>query len=163
MKPLRIAATVSLSVLCLAASTGCRKPAATTVPEEEAQKLLLDRNWIDRLPQTPHERLHVFRFVPSMGGGVYQDRTLFAGHFYDPDGDVPASGAAAMYNAVLYCTGAGVPGGGGVGNTFQNGAIDANGGTFTFELCNAASASAKGVSLRDGVGNSSNSACLQTF
>jgi hypothetical protein len=82
MTPLRIAATVSLSVLCLAASSGCRgKPAATAVPGEEAQQLLLDRNWIDHLPETPYQRLHVFRFVPSMGGGVFQDRTLYAGQF----------------------------------------------------------------------------------
>jgi hypothetical protein len=35
--------------------------------------------------------MHVYRFVPSMGGGVFQDRTLFAGTFelfrYRVDGD----------------------------------------------------------------------------
>ena len=47
----------------------------------EAQKLLIDRNWIDVMPQSPKDRLHVFRFVPSMGGGVFQDRTLYRGEF----------------------------------------------------------------------------------
>lgn len=76
----------------LAAGAGCSKGAQRAkLPPEQAQRLLLDRNWIDRLPETPRDRLHVFRFVPSMGGGVYQDRTLFAGQFelftFDHDGD----------------------------------------------------------------------------
>jgi hypothetical protein len=33
------------------------------------------------MPETDRERLHVFRFVPKMGGGVYQDRTLYKGTF----------------------------------------------------------------------------------
>ena len=85
---------VTLSLFCLAAlgDAGCRgKPAATAVPTEEARRLLLDRNWLDRLPATPRDRLQVFRFVPSMGGGVYQDRTLYAGHFelfnFEQDGE----------------------------------------------------------------------------
>lgn len=88
--PLRSAVTVSL--LCFAAlgAAGCRGKSAATVPADEARGLLLDRNWLDRLPQTPYDRLHVFRFVPSMGGGVFQDRTLYAGHFelfnFDHDG-----------------------------------------------------------------------------
>ena len=44
-------------------------------------KLLIDRNWIDRMPQTERDKLHVYRFVPSMGGGVFQDRTLYKGTF----------------------------------------------------------------------------------
>ena len=51
------------------------------VGDSEARKLLLDRNWIDRMPETHQDRLHVYRFVPSMGGGVFQDRTLFKGTF----------------------------------------------------------------------------------
>lgn len=87
-----VATAVTGSLLCLAALTaGCRgKPAAASLPAEEARQLLLDRNWLDRAPETAHDRLHVFRFVPSMGGGVYQDRTLFAGQFelftFDHDG-----------------------------------------------------------------------------
>jgi hypothetical protein len=57
----------------------------------EAARLLVDRNWIDRLPETPRDKLHVYRFVPSMGGGVYQDRTLFKGTFelftFEVDGE----------------------------------------------------------------------------
>jgi hypothetical protein len=88
---LRYAAT--LPALCLALlGSGCHsRPSATAVPGEEAHKLLLDRNWIDRLPESSRDRLHVFRFVPSMGGGVYQDRTLYAGLFelfsFDHDGE----------------------------------------------------------------------------
>ena len=51
------------------------------VPDAKARKLLLDRNWIDRMPENHTDRLHVYRFVPSMGGGVFQDRTLFKGTF----------------------------------------------------------------------------------
>jgi len=89
---LRQVATMSLVCLAAAGGTGChRKPAATAVPAEEARRLLLDRNWIDRLPETARDRLQVFRFVPSMGGGVYQDRTLYAGQFelfnFEHDGE----------------------------------------------------------------------------
>ena len=34
-----------------------------------------------QMPETMTDRLHVYRFVPSMGGGVFQDRTLFKGIF----------------------------------------------------------------------------------
>ncbi len=33
------------------------------------------------MPETDRDKLHVYRFVPSMGGGVFQDRTLFKGTF----------------------------------------------------------------------------------
>ncbi len=56
-------------------------PSTQQIPAEEAEKLLINRNWQDAWPQSHDEPLHVFRFVPSMGGGVYQDRTLFAGTF----------------------------------------------------------------------------------
>lgn len=36
---------------------------------------------MDLWPTSDREPLHVYRFTPAMGGGVYQDRTLFAGHF----------------------------------------------------------------------------------
>ena len=77
----------------LATGAGCAKGDAqrSKLPPELAQRLLLDRNWIDVLPETPRDRLHVFRFVPSMGGGVYQDRTLYAGQFelfnFEHDGE----------------------------------------------------------------------------
>ncbi len=72
---------LALSLL-LAVAAGCHDTASSRIlPPEEAQQVLLDRNWLDRMPQSESDRLHVFRFVPKMGGGVYQDRTLFAGQF----------------------------------------------------------------------------------
>lgn len=72
---------LSLGLMALSSGSGCSSKKLAAVPTDEAQRLLLDRNWLDRVPETARDRLHVFRFVPSMGGGVYQDRTLFAGTF----------------------------------------------------------------------------------
>jgi hypothetical protein len=47
----------------------------------DSRDVLINRNWLDRMPERTTDRLHVYRFVPSMGGGVYQDRTLFKGTF----------------------------------------------------------------------------------
>ncbi len=61
------------------------------ITDRQARDLLIDRNWIDRMPQTEREKLHVYRFVPTMGGGVFQDRTLYKGTFelfkFTVDGD----------------------------------------------------------------------------
>jgi hypothetical protein len=47
-------------------------------------------SWLDRWPVNDQDRLQVFRFTPSMGGGVFQNRTLFKGSFelfrYQTDG-----------------------------------------------------------------------------
>src|SRR5579871_389005 len=59
---------------------GCA-PRDQHLPPDEARALLINRNWLDRLPESARDRLHVFRFVPSMGGGVFQDRTLYKGEF----------------------------------------------------------------------------------
>jgi hypothetical protein len=68
--------------VALVLAAGChRHEAQHGIAPDAAKKLLLDRNWVDRLPQKIDDKLHVFRFVPSMGGGVYQDRTIFAGTF----------------------------------------------------------------------------------
>ncbi len=76
------ASAVALFLAALLALGACSsKPDARRVDAEEARLLLLDRNWIDRMPETPRDKLHVFRFVPTMGGGVFQDRTLFKGIF----------------------------------------------------------------------------------
>ena len=56
-------------------------PEAPPFDTAEASKLLINRNWLDIMPKSPEERLHVYRFTPAMGGGVFQDRTLFAGQF----------------------------------------------------------------------------------
>ena len=65
----------------IAALAACSSKKSATVDDGEARRLLLDRNWLDRMPQNERERLHVYRFVPSMGGGVFQDRTLYKGTF----------------------------------------------------------------------------------
>lgn len=68
-----------LLVSLLAACSSSK--ARDVVPADEARQLLIDRNWLDRMPETDRDRLHVYRFVPTMGGGVYQDRTLYKGTF----------------------------------------------------------------------------------
>lgn len=69
---------IALVLLVGACSSGT---ASKSLPADEAKQLLLDRNWLDRMPEGERDRLHVYRFVPSMGGGVFQDRTLFKGTF----------------------------------------------------------------------------------
>ena len=66
------------TVATLAAGCGTKSEA---LPPEEAAALLENRNWLDHWPTDQNEKLHVYRFTPSMGGGVYQDRTLFRGTF----------------------------------------------------------------------------------
>jgi len=69
-----------VSFTVLAALAACSK-SSSQLAAADARDVLIDRNWIDRMPETTTERLHVYRFVPTMGGGVYQDRTLFKGSF----------------------------------------------------------------------------------
>src|ERR1044072_2701589 len=70
------------TVLLFAVLAACSPSKKSDIVDDgEARKLLLDRNWIDRMPETERDRLHVYPFVPSMGGGVYQDRTLYKGTF----------------------------------------------------------------------------------
>ncbi len=73
--------TAAALLLALAACSSGSAPDSHRITGEAAQKLLINRNWLDKMPETERERLHVYRFVPSMGGGVYQDRTLFKGTF----------------------------------------------------------------------------------
>ena len=87
MAPMKASlATVALSLALSTALVGgaCRDTGssrAAAVSGTDAARLLIDRNWIDVWPQTKDERLHVYRFTPGMGGGVYQDRTVFKGTF----------------------------------------------------------------------------------
>lgn len=67
---------VALLVAVTACSSGSK-----AVDRDEAARLLIDRNWIDVMPTSHDDRLHVFRFTPKMGGGVFQDRTVFRGEF----------------------------------------------------------------------------------
>ena len=64
-----------------ACSSRSSSPHGQRVTGDEARQLLINRNWLDKMPETEREQLHVYRFVPSMGGGVFQDRTLFKGVF----------------------------------------------------------------------------------
>jgi hypothetical protein len=68
-----------ISVLCAAGA--CSSKPTPRLSASDARSVLIDRNWIDRMPESTTDRLHVYRFVPTMGGGVFQDRTLFKGTF----------------------------------------------------------------------------------
>ncbi|HET9623537.1 MAG TPA: hypothetical protein VFP84_19325 [Kofleriaceae bacterium] len=67
------------TVLSLAACSGHSK--TQELSANDARDVLINRNWLDRMPESTKDRLHVYRFTPAMGGGVYQDRTLFKGTF----------------------------------------------------------------------------------
>lgn len=75
--------TAALLLAGLAGLTACssESPKSREVDDAEARRLLLNRNWLEAMPETVHDRFHVYRFVPSMGGGVFQDRTIFKGTF----------------------------------------------------------------------------------
>jgi hypothetical protein len=86
---LRTTLLFALALSLAACSSSSSRSSA--VSDDEARTLLIDRNWLDRMPETERDRLFVYRFVPSMGGGVFQDRTLFKGTFelfsFTVDGD----------------------------------------------------------------------------
>jgi hypothetical protein len=69
------------SVLALAVTACSSKSHDERLSANDARDVLINRNWLDRMPEHTTDRLHVYRFVPNMGGGVYQDRTLFKGTF----------------------------------------------------------------------------------
>ena len=73
--------TALLLVFVAACSSGSSAKQSRIVDDGEARKLLLDRNWLTEMPETERDHFHVYRFVPSMGGGVFQDRTAFRGQF----------------------------------------------------------------------------------
>jgi hypothetical protein len=72
---------VGITVLVLSLLAACGRDEPDAIASKDARSLLENRNWLDRWPRSKDERLHVLRFTPSMGGGVYQDRTLFRGQF----------------------------------------------------------------------------------
>lgn len=81
---MRLLRTALLLLACGLGSSACdrsRGASSPPVDEAEARRLLVERNWLDVMPRDKDDRLHVYRFVPKMGGGVYQDRTVFAGSF----------------------------------------------------------------------------------
>ena len=69
-----------VGAVLLVALVGCSHK-SHSIAKDEARKLLIDRNWIDKWPTSRTDKLHVFRFVPQMGGGVFQDRTIYKGQF----------------------------------------------------------------------------------
>jgi hypothetical protein len=71
---------VTSLLVAACATTACSK-SSPQLAASDARDVLIDRNWLDRMPETTKDKLHVYRFVPTMGGGVYQDRTLFKGTF----------------------------------------------------------------------------------
>ena len=73
----------SLFVACVLSTlaVACSSRPADQLSASDARDVLIDRNWMDRMPETPKDHLFVYRFVPKMGGGVFQDRTLFKGTF----------------------------------------------------------------------------------
>lgn len=72
---------VSATCLVLALVTfGCGS-SNEVIPAEKAHTELIDRNWLDTWPESRDDRLQVFRFTPSMGGGVHQERTVYEGSF----------------------------------------------------------------------------------
>jgi hypothetical protein len=73
--------TLLAALLVTAACSSGSKVKTRELPDDEARKVLLDRNWIEHMPETERDHFHVYRFVPSMGGGVFQDRTIFKGTF----------------------------------------------------------------------------------
>jgi len=70
----------TVSFVLVAALAACSHK-SSTLDASEARDLLIDRNWLDRMPETERDHLFVYRFVPNMGGGVFQDRTLYKGTF----------------------------------------------------------------------------------
>jgi hypothetical protein len=70
----------ALALCALGMVGACSKP-SQELSTNDARDVLINRNWLDRMPENTTDRLHVYRFVPSMGGGVYQDRTLYKGTF----------------------------------------------------------------------------------
>ncbi|MBA3396566.1 MAG: hypothetical protein H0T89_28300 [Deltaproteobacteria bacterium] len=81
MRPIVLSFLFVLGLAAGACSSSSSGTPSRAVPPDEARTLLLDRNWLDKMPENDRDRLHVYRFVPSMGGGVFQDRTLFKGTF----------------------------------------------------------------------------------
>src|SRR5438105_9577222 len=73
--------TLLVALALSAAITACSKAPDHRLSANDARDVLINRNWIDRMPENTTDKLHVYRFVPSMGGGVFQDRTLYKGTF----------------------------------------------------------------------------------
>ena len=80
MRATLVAAAVLATTI---AATACHRdnPHAARLSARDAGRALVDRNWLDRWPEHKDDRLRLYRFTPSMGGGVYQDRKVFKSQF----------------------------------------------------------------------------------
>lgn len=82
---MRAAALAASVLVTAAAATACHRgehaPRADRLSAQDAGRVLIDRNWMDRWPEHKDDRLRLYRFTPSMGGGVFQDRKVFKGQF----------------------------------------------------------------------------------
>jgi hypothetical protein len=81
---MRAAALAATVLVTAAAASACKRdgaPRADLLSTQDAGRALVDRNWMDRWPEHKDDRLRLYRFTPSMGGGVYQDRTVYKGKF----------------------------------------------------------------------------------
>ena len=80
---MRSAVATALVAVVVIASAACTRDRARSaeLSRQDADRALIDRNWMDAWPTDKDERLRLYRFTPSMGGGVYQDRTMFKGQF----------------------------------------------------------------------------------
>jgi hypothetical protein len=81
---MRAAALAATLIVTAAAASACKHdgaPRADRLSAQDAGRALIDRNWMDRWPQHKDDRLRLYRFTPSMGGGVYQDRKVYKGQF----------------------------------------------------------------------------------
>ena len=70
-----------LVIALLGAACSSPKQETKELDDAEARKVLVNRNWMDHWPTTKTDNIHVYRFVPGMGGGVFQDRTIYKGTF----------------------------------------------------------------------------------
>ena len=84
MRAAALAATVLVTAVTAATATACHRGSPShsdRLSAQDAGRALIDRNWMDRWPEHKDDRLRLYRFTPSMGGGVYQDREVFKGQF----------------------------------------------------------------------------------
>jgi hypothetical protein len=64
------------------AVSGCSKPEPKGVPGDQARALLVNRNWLSKMPENRRDQFFVYRFIPEFNNsGVYQDRVLYYGLF----------------------------------------------------------------------------------
>ncbi len=78
---MRTAVVAALLVAATTAACSGDRDRGGKLSKQDAYRALVDRNWMDSWPEDKDDRLRLYRFTPSMGGGVYQDRKVFRGQF----------------------------------------------------------------------------------